>query len=305
MDIDQIRAAAVRIAPVAHRTPVLTSRLFNERAGVNCYFKCENFQRGGAFKIRGAANFLFSIAPEDRSKGVVAFSSGNHAQAVAIAARHLGIPATIAMPSDAPRAKVEATKAYGASIVEYDRFRDDREAVGRRIAQEKGATLVPPFDHEWIITGQGTVALEFLEQIPSLDALFIQVGGGGLLAGSAIAAKAINPSIRVFAVEPELANDTYLSFRAGRRVEIPPPETIADGLRPPKPGAITFPIVQRLVEDVILISEDEIRDAVAFVQSRLKIVIEPSGAVPAAAALARKLPPGVTNAGLVVSGGNV
>jgi threonine dehydratase len=201
--------------------------------------------------------------------------------------------------------KVEATKAYGAEIVEYDRFRDDREAVGRRVAEKNGATLVPPFDHDWIITGQGTVALEFLEQVPDLDALFIQVGGGGLLSGAAIAAKAINPSIRVFAVEPELANDTFLSFRAGHRVEIPPSETIADGLRPPKPGAITFPIVQRFVDDVILVSEDEIRDAVAFVQSRLKIVIEPSGAVPAAAALAGKLPAGMKNAGLVVSGGNV
>jgi threonine dehydratase len=305
VDLDRILLAARRIAPIAHRTPVLTSHLFNEAAGANCYFKCENFQRGGAFKIRGAANFLFSVPPEDRSRGVAAYSSGNHAQAVAIAARHLGIKATIAMPTDAPPAKREATKAYGADIVSYDRLKDDREAVARKIAGEMGSTLVPPFDHEWIITGQGTMALEFLEEVSSLDALLVQVGGGGLLAGSVIAAKALNPAIRVFGVEPELANDTYLSMRAGHRVEIPPPDTIADGLRPSKPGALTFPVIQRLVEDILLVSEDEIRAAVAFVQSRLKIVVEPSGAVPAAVALARKLPAGVRNVGLVVSGGNV
>lgn len=305
MTLDEIRGAAVRIAPIAHKTPVLTSKLFDERAGVACYFKCENFQRGGAFKIRGAANFLFRIPPGDRNRGVAAFSSGNHAQAVAIAAKHLGISATIAMPKDAPLSKLEATRAYGAEIVEYDRFSEDREAVARRVAQEKRAPLVPPFDHEWIIAGQGTVALEFLDQVQNLDALFVQVGGGGLLSGTAIAAKALKPSLRVFAVEPELANDTFLSFHAGRRVEIAPSETVADGLRPTTPGAITFPIVQSLVDDVILVSEDEIRDAVSFVQSRLKIVVEPSGAVPAAAALARKLPSGIKAAGLIVSGGNV
>ena len=305
MDLTLIRAAAERIQPVAHRTPVLTSRLFNQAAGVSCYFKCENFQRGGAFKIRGAVNFVFSIPPEDRSKGVVAFSSGNHAQAVAIAASHLGMTATIVMPTDAPAGKVAATRAYGADVVMYDRLREDREAIGRHIAAETGATLAPPFDHEWILTGQGTVALEFLEQAPELDAIVVQIGGGGLIAGCAIAAKALKPDIRVFGVEPERANDTYLSMRAGKRVEIPPPDTIADGLRAPKPGAITFPIVQRLVDDVLLVTEDEIREAVAFVASRMKIVVEPSGAVPAAAALARKIPGEFRNVGLVVSGGNV
>jgi threonine dehydratase len=305
VDLPLIRAAAERIKPVAHRTPVLTSRLFNEAAGANCYFKCENFQRGGAFKIRGAANFLFSIPPEDRSKGVVAFSSGNHAQAVAIAARHLNMKATIVMPTDVPAAKVAATRAYGAHIVTYDRLKEDREAIGRRIADDTGATLAPPFDHEWIMTGQGTVALEFIDEVPELDVLVVQVGGGGLLAGCAIAAKALKPGIRVFGVEPELANDTYLSLRAGHRVEIPPPDTIADGLRSPKPGALTFPVIQRLAEDVLLVSEDEIRTAVEFVQSRLKIVVEPSGAVPAAAALARKIPGESRNVGFIVSGGNI
>jgi threonine dehydratase len=305
VNLELIRAAAERIKPVAHHTPVLTSRLFNEAAGASCYFKCENFQRGGAFKIRGAANFLFSIPPEDRQKGVVAFSSGNHAQAVAIAAQHLGMKATIVMPTDAPAAKVAATRGYGADVVTFDRLRDDREAIGRRIAEETGATLAPPFDHEWIITGQGTVAIEFLEEIADLDTLVIQIGGGGLSAGCAIAAKAINPDIRIFGVEPELANDTYLSFRAGRRVEIPPPDTIADGLRSPKPGALTFPVLRRILEDVLLVSEDEIRDAMAFIQSRLKIVVEPSGAVPAAAALAHKIPGNARKIGLIVSGGNV
>jgi threonine dehydratase len=305
VDLQLIRAAAERIKPVAHRTPVLTSRLFDEAVGASCYFKCENFQRGGAFKIRGAANFLFSIPPEDRQKGVVAFSSGNHAQAVSIAARHLGMKATIVMPTDAPAAKVAATRGYGAEVVTFDRLKDDREAIGRRIAAETGATLAPPFDHEWIMTGQGTVALEFLEEVPDLDTLLIQIGGGGLFAGCAIAAKAINPNIRVFGVEPELANDTYLSFRAGKRVEIPPPETIADGLRSPKPGALTFPVIQRLAEDVLLVSEEEIGNAVVFIQSRLKIVVEPSGAVPAAAALADKIPGSGRKIGLIVSGGNV
>jgi threonine dehydratase len=305
LSVSDVRAAATRIEPLIHRTPVLSSRLFNEAAGIECFFKCENFQRGGAFKIRGAANFLLSIPPSERSRGVVAFSSGNHAQAVAIAARDLGVAAKIAMPSDAPKAKLEATRSYGAEVVFYDRLKDDREAVARRLAEETGSILVPPFDHEWIIAGQGTAALELLEERPDLDALLVCVGGGGLLAGSSIAAKGVNPDVRVFGVEPEQANDTYLSLKAGERVEIPPPDTIADGLRPPKPGALTFPIVQQHVQEIFLVSEDEIRHAVSFVQSRLKIVLEPSGAVPAAAALARKFPPDIKKAGLIVSGGNV
>ena len=303
--IADIRSAATRIEPLIHRTPVLTSRLFDAAAGVQCFFKCENFQRGGAFKIRGAANFLLSLPPSERSRGVVAFSSGNHAQAVAIAARELGVRAVIAMPTDAPQAKLEATQAYGAEVVFYDRLKDDREAVARRLAEKTGSVLVPPFDHEWIIAGQGTAVLELLEEVPDLDAIVICVGGGGLLSGSSIAAKGMQSEIRVFGAEPEQANDTYLSMQAGHRVEIPPPDTIADGLRPNKPGAITFPIVQQNVEAILLASEAEIRQAVGFVQSRMKVVVEPSGAVPPAVVLFRKLPQEIRRAGIVLSGGNV
>jgi threonine dehydratase len=301
----QIAEAAERIRGIAHRTPVLTSRTVDERTGSPVFFKCENFQRGGAFKIRGAANFIYTLSPEDAAKGVVAFSSGNHAQAVAIAARSVGTTATIAMPLDAPRSKVEATRGYGAAIVTYDRLKDDREAVGARLAQETGATLVPPFDHELIIAGQGTAALELLDEVPDLDALVACIGGGGLLAGCAIAAKAHNPSIRVFGVEPEQANDTWLSFREGRRVSIPPPDTIADGLRPPQPGRLTFPIIQSLVEDIVLVSENEIKAAMLLLLTRMKILVEPSGAVSAAAVLFRKLPPELKRVGVILSGGNV
>ena len=304
VELNDVRQAAARIAGLAKRTPVLTSRLFNQRAGVECFFKCENFQRGGAFKIRGAANFLRSIAPEDLPRGVVAFSSGNHAQATAIAAAELGTRATIVMPTDAPAVKLEATRAYGATVVQYDRLKDDREAIGRQIAEETGATLVPPFDHEWIIAGQGTAALELLEEVPDLDAIVVCIGGGGLLAGSATAVKGTRAEMRVYGSEPEIANDTYLSFRADERVEIPPPTTIADGLRAPKPGAMTFPIVRRLVDDIVLVSEDEIRETQAFIASRMKMVVEPSGAVAPAAALFGKLPT-LRRLGIIVSGGNV
>ena len=303
--IADVRRAATSIEPLIHRTPVLTSRLGDAATGLQCFFKCENLQRGGAFKIRGAANFLLSIPLSERARGVVAFSSGNHAQAVAIAARELGVRAKIAMPTDAPAAKLEATKDYGAEVVFYDRAKDDREALARRLAEETSSILVPPFDHEWIIAGQGTAALELLEDVPDLDAIVACVGGGGLLAGTSIAAKGVKSNIRVFGAEPEQANDTYLSLRAGYRVEIPPPQTIADGLRLPKPGALTFPIVQEHVEDILLVSEQEIRDAVAFIQSRMKLVVEPSGAVAPATAFARKIPGRVRRVGLIVSGGNV
>lgn len=301
----QIAEAAVRIRGTAHRTPVLTSRTLDELVKAEVFFKCENFQRGGAFKIRGAANFIYSLTREEAARGVVAFSSGNHAQAVAIAARSVGAPATIAMPLDAPRSKVDATRGYGATIVTYDRLRDDREAVGARLAKETGATLVPPFDHDLIIAGQGTAALELLEDAPDLDSLVVCIGGGGLLAGSAIAAKAHNPLLRVFGVEPEQANDTWLSFREGRRVSIPPPDTIADGLRPPQPGKLTFPIVQSLVEDIVLVSEEEIKATMQFLLMRMKILVEPSGAVSAAAVLFRKLPPELKRVGVILSGGNL
>lgn len=300
-----IQAAAERIRPHIHRTPVMTSRTLDARAGKRSFLKCENLQRGGAFKIRGAANFLLSMPAGDVSRGVVAFSSGNHAQAVAIAAGIRGTKATLVMPYDAPRSKAEATRGYGGSIVQYDRLKEDREAIGRRISAETGATLVPPFDHPWILTGQGTAAVELLEETGPIDALAVCTGGGGLLSGCAIAAKAMQPGIRVFGVEPEVANDWALSMAAGKIVEIPPPGTIADGLRPTKPGKLTFPIVQRRVEGFVLVSEDEIRAAMRFLLERMKILVEPSGAVGVAAVLFGKLPPDVRSVGVIVSGGNV
>lgn len=297
--------AADRIRPVIRRTPVMTSLSADESSGAAVFFKCENLQRTGSFKLRGAANFILSIPEANLARGVVAFSSGNHGQAVAMAARHAGTKATIVMPLDAPRTKVAGTRAQGADIVIYDRFKEDREAIGARLAADTGASLIPPYDHPWIMAGQGTAALELLNETPALDALIACVGGGGLISGCSVVAKAIRPSIRVFGVEPELANDTWLSIQRGERVEIRPPDTIADGLRTPKPGALTFPIVKKNVESIVLVSEDEIRQAMKFLLMRMKIVVEPSGAVAAAAALYRKFPPDVKRVGVILSGGNV
>ncbi|MEO8097637.1 MAG: pyridoxal-phosphate dependent enzyme [Acidobacteriota bacterium] len=302
---DDIQAASERIRPLAKRTPVMRSRGFDSTAGVTAYFKCENFQTGGAFKIRGAANFLRSIPKADLSRGVVAFSSGNHAQAVAIAARDLGIPATLVMPADAPKAKLEATRAQGPSIVIYDRFTEDRAAIGARISAETGATLVPPFDHPWIIAGQGTTGLELLEEVPNLDAILVPIGGGGLMSGCSIAAKHMRPGIRVIGVEPETANDAFLSLARGERVEIAPPDTIADGLRVPQLGVLTYSIIRENVDQIVLVSDAEIRAAVKWLLERMKIMVEPSGAATAAAALFGKLPAGLGNVGIVLSGGNV
>ncbi|MBZ5723392.1 MAG: threonine/serine dehydratase [Acidobacteriia bacterium] len=302
---DDVRAAAVRIRPLARKTPVLTSAGFDREAGTRVFFKCENLQRGGAFKIRGASNLILSLPAEALERGVVAYSSGNHAQATAIAARHVGARATIVMPADAPRSKKEATRAFGAAIVAYNRFKDSREAIAGAILKESGATLVPPFDHPMIMAGQGTAALELLEEAGPLDALIAPVGGGGLLSGCATIAKDLHPAIRIFAAEPEGANDTFLSFAAGERVTVAHPQTIADGLRSPKPGELTFPVLQQLVERVVLVSDDEIRAAVKFLLLRLKILVEPSGAVPAAAVLFRKLPETIRSVGVVLSGGNV
>jgi threonine dehydratase len=300
-----VRDAAERILPLARRTPVMTSRSIDSRAGIPVYFKCENLQRGGAFKIRGASNLVLSIPPADLPSGVVAFSSGNHAQATAIAARYVGSPATIVMPHDAPRAKIQSTRDAGARIVTYNRFTEDREALAAVVLGETGGTLVPPFDHPLIIAGQGTAALELLEDTPEFDALVVCVGGGGLISGCATIAKSIRPGIRVFGVEPELANDTWLSFAKGERVTIPPSDTIADGLRAPSPGKLTFPFIQQHVEQMLLVTEDEIRATMRFILERMKILIEPSGAVAAAAVLFGKLPPDVRSAGVMISGGNV
>jgi threonine dehydratase len=304
--IDDVKAAAERIKALAKNTPVMHSRLFDEAAGgMECFFKCENLQRGGAFKIRGALNFLMALSLEERKRGVVTFSSGNHAQAVAIAAAHLNVAATIVMPTDTPKAKMESTKAYGPKIVLFDRMKENREEIARKIAEETNAVVLPSYDHPWVAAGQGTAALELLADQPDLDAIFVPVGGGGLLAGTAVAAKAHNPQIRVFGVEPELANDWYQSLKAGKRTAIAPPLTIADGLRTPIPGEITFPIVRELAESVLLVTEEEIKAAVRFLLSRLKLLTEPSGAVPAAALLHKKAPVGIRKAGIILSGGNV
>jgi threonine dehydratase len=300
-----VREAAGRIRPLARRTPVLTSRTFNAEAGASVFFKCENLQTGGAFKIRGAANLILSLRGTELARGVVAFSSGNHAQAVAIAARHIGAAATIVMPADAPRSKMEATRAYGAHIVTYDRLRESREEIAAQILGRTGATLVPPFDHPLIMAGQGTTALELLDEAPSLEALIAPVGGGGLLSGCALMAKDINPRIRIFGVEPEDANDTFLSFQAGERVSIPLPNTIADGLRSTKPGEFTFPVLRRLAEKILLVTDDEIRATVKFLLTRMKILVEPSGATAAAAVLHRKLPSEIRSVGVILSGGNL
>jgi threonine dehydratase len=300
-----ILEAAERIKPLARRTPVMTSRSIDERAGLRVFLKCENLQRSGAFKIRGASNLILSLSPEEAARGVVAFSSGNHAQATAIAAKYVGAPATIVMPEDSPRSKVEATRAAGARIVTYDRLREDREAIAARILAELGGTLVPPFDHPMIMAGQGTAALELLEDIPAPDALVVCVGGGGLAAGCATIAKSMRPGIRVFGVEPEAANDAALSLAAGERITIPPPDTIADGLRTPCTGKLTFPVLQRHLEKILLVSEAEIRATMRFVLERMKILIEPSGAVALAAVLFGMLPREIESVGVIISGGNV
>jgi len=300
-----VRAAAERIRPLARRTPVFTSRSFDTECGTRVFFKCENLQRGGAFKIRGASNLILSLPKESLDRGIVAYSSGNHAQATAIASQHVGAQATIVMPEDAPRSKMESTRSYGARIVTYSRHNESREAIAGKILQETGGTLVPPFDHPMIMAGQGTAAMELLEETGPLDAIITPIGGGGLISGTATIAKDLHPGIRVFGAEPEGGNDTFLSIQAGRQVTVPHPDTIADGLRSPRPGDLTFPVVRHYVERVMLVSDDEIREAVKFLLLRLKILVEPSGAVPAAAVLFHKLPPEIRSVGVVLSGGNV
>jgi threonine dehydratase len=302
---DDVRAAAERIRPLARKTPVLSSPEFDAAVGKRVFFKCENLQLGGAFKIRGASNLILSLPRAVLEKGVVAYSSGNHAQGTAIAAKHVGVPATIVMPQDAPKSKMEATRAHGAKIVTYDRFTENREAIAAAILQETGATLVPPFDHPMIMAGQGTAALELLEETGPLDALITPVGGGGLLSGCATIARSMQPSMRIFGAEPEGANDTFLSMLAGERITVAHPDTIADGLRSPQPGKLIFPVLQRLVERILLVSDAEIRQAVKFLLLKLKILAEPSGAVPVAAVLFGKLPADVASVGVVISGGNV
>lgn len=301
---DDVRAAADRLRGIAHRTPVLTSRSLDQTVEARVFLKCENLQRGGAFKFRGAYNRLVCLSPEERQRGIVAFSSGNHAQGVALAARELGIKATVVMPSDAPSLKVAATAEYGAEIVQYDRLREDREAIARGLADTRGLTLVPPYDHPLIMAGQGTAALELLEDVGDLDWLLMPVGGGGLLSGSTIAATAMQPHIKVVGVETETSNDWVQSLAAGHPVRIDPPDTIADGIRTQQPGALTFPIVQHLAHSVRTVTDDQVRTAVKWLLLRMKILVEPTGAVPAALALARPDDMRNQRIGIILSGGN-
>ncbi len=305
VSFDDVRAAAERLRGIAHRTPAVTSRTLDERTGARVVLKAENLQRVGAFKFRGAYNTIAQLAPAQREAGVVAFSSGNHAQGVALAAQLLGVPATIVMPDDAPAAKLAATRGYGADVVTYDRARMNRAEIADRIARERGATLVPPYDHPHIVAGQGTAALELFEDAGPLEVLLVPLGGGGLLAGSALAASALSPGARVYGVEPEVGDDWVRSWRENRIVSIPVPQTIADGQQTQAPGQVTWPIARRLCAGVVTVSDEEIRTAMRFAFERLKLVLEPSGASALAALLFAKVEVRGARAGVVLSGGNV
>jgi len=302
---EDVRAAAQRLRGVAKRTPVVTSRTLDERSGARVFLKAENLQRIGAFKFRGAYNAIAQLDAAQRSAGVVAYSSGNHAQGVALAAWLLEVPATIVMPADAPAAKLAATRGYGAQVVTYDRAQANRAELAAVIAAERDATIVPPYDHPWVMAGQGTVALELIEDAGPLDVLLVPLGGGGLLAGCALAAAALSPGVRIYGVEPEAGDDWVRSWRAGRIVEIPLPHTIADGQQSRAPGELAWPIVRRLGAGVVTVSDDEIRAAMQFAFERLKLVLEPSGASALAALLTEKVALRGARVGVVLSGGNV
>jgi threonine dehydratase len=309
-DID---AAAARLRGVAHRTPVHTSRTADERTGARLFFKCENFQRMGAFKFRGAYNALVQFGPEQRERGVIAFSSGNHAQAIALAARLLRMPSVIVMPNDSPAAKLAATREYqrgqpGSEVVLYDRYQEDREAIGKRLAAERGMTLIPPFDHPHVMAGQGTVAAELIDQTREtgpLDQLVVCVGGGGLISGCAVAAHAHSPGIEVIGVEPEAGNDVQQSLAAGRIVKIDTPRTIADGAQTQAAGQLTFPVMQRLVRRIVTVTDRQLVSTMRFFAERMKMVVEPTGCLAAAALLEGVVEARGQRVGIVVSGGNV
>lgn len=300
-----VRAAAERIRGIAHRTPVLTSRTADARTGGTLFFKAENLQRGGAFKFRGACNAIARLDPEARRRGVVAFSSGNHAQAIAYAGRLMETPTVIVMPTDAPAMKVAATKGYGAEVVPYDRYTEDREAIGREIAGSRGMTMIPPFDHPDVAAGQGTAALELIEEVGPLDKLVVCLGGGGLLAGSALAAADASPGCRVYGVEPEAGDDGRRSFRSGERVKIDVPVSIADGALTQQLGAVTFPVIQAHVADVVTVSDAQLVATMRFFVERMKIVVEPTGCLAAAAVLEGVVPAAGERVGIILSGGNV
>ena len=302
---DDVIAAAARLEGHAHRTPVLRSTTANERWGAEFFFKCENFQRMGAFKFRGAFNALSKFDAAQRKGGVIAFSSGNHAQAIALSARLLSMPAVIVMPKDAPAAKVAATKGYGAEVVMYDRFTEDREALTKRLAQERGMTMIPPYDHPDVLAGQGTAVKELIEEAGPLDQLFVCLGGGGLLSGSALSARALAPGCKVYGVEPEAGNDGQQSLRAGRIVHIETPKTIADGAQTQHLGEYTFGIIRRDVSDIFTVSDAQLVDAMRFFAERMKMVVEPTGCLAFAAACAAGEAIRGQRVGVLVSGGNV
>ncbi|GHV53537.1 serine/threonine dehydratase [Deltaproteobacteria bacterium] len=300
-----IEAAHKRIRRAAHKTPVHTSQTANDKVGASIFFKCENFQRMGAFKFRGAYNALAQFSPEQKKRGVVTFSSGNHAQAIALSAKILTMPAVIIMPNDAPAAKVAATRGYGAEIVLYDRYTEDRVAIGKKIAEDKGLTLIPPYDHLHVMAGQGTAAKELLEEAGPLDVLLTPLGGGGLLSGSAVAAKALCPSIMVYGVEPEAGNDGQQSFRSGKIVRIATPKTIADGAQTQFLGNFTFPVIQKNVAGILTATDAELVNALRFFAERMKMVVEPTGCLAAAAVLEKKFDVAGKRVGVILSGGNV
>jgi len=300
-----VQAAAGRLAGVAHRTPVMTSRTADELTVAQLFFKCENLQRMGAFKFRGAYNALSRFTPDQRAAGVIAYSSGNHAQGVALSAKLLGMNAVIVMPADAPALKIAATRGYGAEVVLYDRFGESREAIGARIAAERGMTLVPPYDHPDVIAGQGTAAMELIEDTGPLDALVVCVGGAGLISGCALAAKQLAPACRVIGVEPEAGNDVQQSLARGERIRIPVPDTIADGAQTQQVGELTFPIVRALVSAIATVTDAQLVRTMRFFAERMKLVVEPTGCLAAAAVLERVLPLAGRRVGVIVSGGNI
>ena len=300
-----VEAAAARIDGIAHRTPVQTSRTLNELVGAQVFIKCENFQRMGAFKFRGAFNALSKFSAEQRKAGVVAFSSGNHAQGIALAAKILGMPATIIMPHDAPVAKVAATKGYGANVVVYDRYTEDREAIGKRLAQEQGLTLIPPYDHPDVLAGQGTAAKELFEEVGALDYLFVPLGGGGLLSGTALSTRALAPKCVLYGVEPEAGNDGQQSLRSGSIVHIDTPKTIADGAQTQHLGNYTFGIIKRDVDDILTASDADLVNAMQFFAARMKMIVEPTGCLGLAGALNVKDSLKGKRVGVIISGGNI
>ena len=305
LQFSEVEKAAARIKGVAHRTPVLTSRTADGMARAQLYFKCENFQRIGAFKFRGAYNALSKFSDEQRRAGVVTFSSGNHAQAIALSASLLGMAAAIIMPKDAPALKVAATKGYGAEVILYDRYTEDREEIGRRLAQERGMTLIPPYDHPDVICGQGTATMELIEEVGQLDVLLVCLGGGGLLAGSALAAAAMSPGCRIIGVEPEAGNDGQQSLRSGAVVRIGVPDTIADGAMVTHIGEHNFEVIKREVDDIVTVTDAQLVDTMKFFAERMKMIVEPTGCLGAAAALHGAVPVEGKRVGILISGGNV